>query len=595
MLELVYLVAGNLVVKSSLVKKAVASAEGFNLDYDTATTWWPGHVSIRNLTLRFEDYNVQFELSLERAKIDIALRELPFNRFRATKLTAEGTRFRMRHKLIVVGEDAERVAAYPPIRGFADPPYFTGVRSPPIPDEEYDLWSVQIENVSARVSELWVQEYRFSGRGEARGSFVVRPARWVQVEPASLTLESGTLTLGEHLVAGEMSGKLECSIPDMHVQATEGSAVFREISARAELKLTRGRLDFLRAYLARLGGDVSYSGAADWEVALKLQRGEVMPASRVELSADPLRLRRKQLSLAGALHARLERPVGADRLRLSWAAPRLEARRGGSREGAPTIEGLTGELELLATHLDRELGLGQLRAQVQRVSAPSLGWLPLPNVHLRGSANAAASLAMTEDGRLSGKAHLNVTDGRLRRGELAAAADLSGQLALTRESAEAPLRLGRLELLAERATLQNGEQASEPFWARLDGSGLEVALQPKPVVNGKLALHVSSTEALLPLLVSRPLREVGDALVSLGDLRASARIKVESGGVELSGLDARDGKLRLRGHLVKRGKDPSGKLLVSAGPLNVGVRFEQGSTAVAPFVGDDWLAAALTR
>ena len=36
-------------------------------------------------------------------------------------------------------------------------------------------------------------------------------------------------------------------------------------------------------------------------------------------------------------------------------------------------------------------------------------------------------------------------------------------------------------------------------------------------------------------------------------------------------------------------------LLVSAGPLHVGVQFEQGTTAVSPFVGDDWLAKTASR
>jgi hypothetical protein len=59
--------------------------------------------------------------------------------------------------------------------------------------------------------------------------------------------------------------------------------------------------------------------------------------------------------------------------------------------------------------------------------------------------------------------------------------------------------------------------------------------------------------------------------------------------VAVTGIDARDGNLRLRGDVSKHGKYPSGAVLVSSGPLNVGVSFGRGDTQVSPLVGDDWL------
>jgi len=86
-LELVYLLIGNLVVSSELIKDAVASGEGFHLDYARAHTLWPGHVDITDVSLRVEDYNVQFEVAFDRARIDISLSDLLFKRFRATGST----------------------------------------------------------------------------------------------------------------------------------------------------------------------------------------------------------------------------------------------------------------------------------------------------------------------------------------------------------------------------------------------------------------------------------------------------------------------------------------------------------------------------
>jgi hypothetical protein len=69
-------------------------------------------------------------------------------------------------------------------------------------------------------------------------------------------------------------------------------------------------------------------------------------------------------------------------------------------------------------------------------------------------------------------------------------------------------------------------------------------------------------------------------------------LQVSAGGVAVTGIDARDGQLRLRGNVSKHGTHPSGAVLVSSGPLNVGVSFEQGASDVTPLVGDDWLVTA---
>jgi hypothetical protein len=121
---------------------------------------------------------------------------------------------------------------------------------------------------------------------------------------------------------------------------------------------------------------------------------------------------------------------------------------------------------------------------------------------------------------------------------------------------------------------------------------MRLTLSPQPSMQGNLKLHVSSTEALLPLVVGGTIRDLGTALGDWGALDARARLQVSAGGVAVTGIDARDGQLRLRGNVSKRGKHPSGAVLVSSGPLNVGVSFERGASEVSPLVGDDWLVTA---
>jgi hypothetical protein len=407
----------------------------------------------------------------------------------------------MRHKLIAVGDDAERVAAYPPIAGFSDPPYYVGLRPPPIPDADYDLWSVRIEDVTARVSELWVMEYRFRGDGVARGSFVVRPARWVQVAPAELVFERGSLTLGAHRVAEQLRGKLTCDIPDMRVQETEGLGVLRDLSATARLELSGGELDFLRAYLAH-HWPIRYAGRADWRVDVNLQRGQVERGSRISLRATPLRLGLDDAELAGdwMFHFGRDLESSPDELALAWSSPSVVATR--SARALPPLElrGVAGSARFFGVDLKQPLELGELRFGVADASAPSLAWFDTEGARWSGKARAAFELLRQRGGAVSGTARLDAPAARMQRGDLSIGADVSARLGFSRAAGDdAPFQFEQLNLALADARLRHGAKRSDPFSVTFDGAGLRVA---PPRASGVVRVQLSSMEALLPLLVS---------------------------------------------------------------------------------------------
>src|SRR5215471_17295310 len=99
-LELVYLIAANLVLRSSLIQGAVAGADGMHLEFESAYSLLPGRANVRGLLLRVEDYNVQFQLSIEHGQLDIGLDELLRKRFHVYRVRAEGVSFLMRHKML---------------------------------------------------------------------------------------------------------------------------------------------------------------------------------------------------------------------------------------------------------------------------------------------------------------------------------------------------------------------------------------------------------------------------------------------------------------------------------------------------------------
>jgi hypothetical protein len=593
-LELLYLAVGNAMLRTQLIQRSVETADGFSLEFRGAYTLLPGRAHVRDLSLRFEDYNVQFEVAIGEATLDIALSELPFKKFHITRLDAHGTRFRMRHKLIAVGDDAERVAAYPPIKGFADPPYFVGVRSPPLPENaDYDLWRVRIDHVTAAVSELWVMEYRYQGPGLARGSFVVHPARWVQVEPASLRLDGGSLSLGSHRVAGRTRGKITCDIPDMHVQAREGAEVLKDISATLQLELKEGSFDFLQAYLARLGS-ARYGGNAEFSIDVNVVRGVLQSGSRFDVRATPFELHHEFADLTGDLMLSAQRETEPE-LSLALSAPRLIALRK-STAPSPSIEGVVGSLTVRGTDLSEELSLGAAKLAVKRAHAESLAWFAQPGMALAGSADAGFELSRSAQQELAGEARLHVRGGHFEHEDFALGGDLHTQLAFRRGAEDdAAIVLQKLSVQLSGGTLRKAAKRSKPFDALVDGSNLRLTPAQDASAAGTLRVRVSDAEALLPLVMGAPLTDITSTALNLKQLDAQTAVQLSADGVNLRVIDARSGNLRVRGYFSKRTSEPRGAFLLSTGPINVGVTLSGGATEVSPFVGDDWLATAWPR
>jgi hypothetical protein len=592
-LQLAYVVIANALLRSQVIQRSIASAQGFALEFSQAYTLLPGRVHLRDLSLRVEDYNVQFEVAIGQASLDIALSELLFKKFHVTRLDARGTRFRMRHKLISVGDDAERVAAYPPIEGFADPPYFVGVRPASLGEsDEYDLWRVRIEHVTAAVTELWVMEYRYQGAGLARGSFVVHPSRWVQVEPASLRLDGGRLTLGKHLVAGQVQGKITCDIPDMHVQERDGAAVLKDISSRVRLELRGGHFDFLQAYLARLGS-ARYGGNAEFLLDLNVVRGVVGPGSRVDARGAPLRVHHELADLSGnvMLSARRETEPAIE---LALSAPHMVASRK-STAPSPYVEGLAGSLTVQGVDLSEGLSLGAAKLAVRRVHAASLAWFAPRGTTLAGSADASFELSRSAERVLAGRAGLKILRARAASGDFALAGDVDSDVGFTQRDENAAVELQTLSVQLSAATLQSAAKRSKQFDVLVEGANLRLEPDAEASAAGVLRVRVSDAEALLPLVMGAPLTGITGVALNLKQLDAQTSVLVSGQGVNVKLIDARSGNLRARGYFSKQASQPRGAFLLSSGPINVGVTLSHGETEVSPFVGDGWLATTWPR
>ena len=96
--------------------------ESFTLDYDEATSLWPGRVTIKNLRLRGSDQNVQWIIRLAEARVDYSVLALATRTFRAQRLGGTGLSFALRNKIEPAKLNATDASVLPAVPGFADPP-----------------------------------------------------------------------------------------------------------------------------------------------------------------------------------------------------------------------------------------------------------------------------------------------------------------------------------------------------------------------------------------------------------------------------------------------------------------------------------------
>ena len=565
-LELLYIVVANVVLRSSLIKHEVDGADGMHLEYESAWSIWLGHGHVSGLSLRVEDYNVQFLLTIERADVDVGLDELLHRRFHAYRVRAEGVRFLMRHKVHEAAGHGQRLAAFPHIPGFSDPPLYHGPHPPPIPDDQYDLWQVRLENVVAHAKELWFLEYRFLGDAEARGGFLLRPARLVRVVPARLEVRSGTLSLGEHRVARAVTGTLEVTVKDLDVPKTEGAAVFRDISTHAQLELRRGDLDFFDAYLDPK--QASVSGPAAWSIHASVTNGVVQPGTTLDFDADPILVsvpaqEQTTLEISGSTHARFLVAASApDQLTLLADAPRLELGRvdGKTRSkiAAPELKQLHLDATILPVDLTQDMRLGAVHLSLPSLRVPNLFWLE-PWLSRDGS--------LRVDGSGSASAELDC-------------------------DAQQACELQKLRADVSGARLAIDDRSSEPFSASLDATHLGVPSESGTKLLGQARVEVSSARALLPLVTSLPIKDAISSLLALSRIRARLATKQTGDTYEVTLLEAESGKLTARGYVRLRRHDARGAVLLSTELMNVGVRLHDGDTDVKPLVSDQWLKTA---
>lgn len=273
------------------------------IEWDEAVSTWPGRVTVKNLSIRGSDPNVQWIVLLPEASLKYALTPLLRRTFVVTELRPKSIQFRIRQKLAPGKVSEEHLESLPPIPGFGDVPL--KVEGEKLPAPEPNPFTIEVEDVATDAfDDIWFDGFRYRGPGALRGSFRLKPGYRAQIGPASLTLSGGELTLGDVPAVTKLEGKVEATFEDWNVQELLDAKVWKVVTAKAELSGPIPGVDFLDRMVS-LGPGVHISGGPGrLSIAGSIDHGTA--AGSVEIVSKQGKYVRPGLALVGSADARVE-------------------------------------------------------------------------------------------------------------------------------------------------------------------------------------------------------------------------------------------------------------------------------------------------
>lgn len=402
-LAVLVVLASNVLLRTRLLRQIVNSKpEEFLVDYRGAASWLPGRLSFDSLILRSRDRNIEFEAALQRATLRVSLADLVRRRFHTTRLRARTLSFRLRERLTPEEATPARLARYPRIEGYADPPLLP--TTPPPPETAEAPWRVVIEDLEiSSVEEIWIDSWKWNGKGRVTGALDLLPGREAIVGPSRLDVAAGNLRYGDSKVAGRTLGAVWCEFPRFDSRTLPGNDVWKILSGGSTLQADLESLTVLspdsgnprlsggagsireRIRLKDGVGSVHLSVTAR-DVSVRTGKRHFRGSAKIVLDAPKVDFRQGEASLAGTKVILSNVAVEGDAAR-PWAA---------------TFSTPAARLFFADGSLDTQLAGDLLDARpIVALMSPGLGkWaanlLHLENLHLTGRLAAGPSrLALT--------------------------------------------------------------------------------------------------------------------------------------------------------------------------------------------------------
>ncbi|UQA59108.1 hypothetical protein [Polyangium aurulentum] len=594
-LELLYVVVGNLFLNLGGLKRVAShNPDGFTLDYASVWTFWPGHAEARGLVLTGQAEKLQWMLRLDRATVDVAMGDLLERRFHATRVRGDGAIFRLRMRLEPEEVPEPQTRTLPPIKGFADPPLVAfGPPEADPTDEEYKLWSVELNDILVDMREIWIESYRYTGDVGIKGDFSLKPLRSLRVLPSTFAFRSGDLHLGEHQALSGIEGTLEAQLDTFDPKGISWLGVLRAFTARANFRSDVPSMSFAHHYLDKQPAIRKGRGVLD--VHLGVDRGVFIPGSEARVMTDHVEVSAKDFEVALGVEASFRVD---DHARGEFAAlvEHGTLQFHGADAPAAEVQGARLALEAPADFI------GPWKPQVYSLDLPSLRVSDMRRLQpvapsgmkfQGGSALIQGKVARIAGGLGQGAVHADMWNASARWKDVAMTGSFGADLQV--QAVDVAKRTARMrgEVGAGEVSIEGGGAAWSGWWARmlLDEFELRAEKGLDLLADARFKLRdVRPIVGVMAALDAVP--PWTKEIMTMEGATIDVDLRKQGPGLAF-GVEALAGEQRVAGRLVKREEEKSGAFLVRSGILSAGIRLGKSDAEITPAAGDDWLKEQL--
>ncbi|MGE0326006.1 MAG: hypothetical protein AB7K71_09400 [Polyangiaceae bacterium] len=541
---------------------------------------WPGRVVFQDLHLEIHDSASHFDLRIARGTVDVDLMALLGRRFEGQHLNAEGARLQIR--LTEAYRSREREARLP--RLSAPKPAVGQTHAE-------DLWGVAVGIDSVIFEELWIDDARVRGRLAVNGAFDLQPLDYLSLSESRVELDACEIWLGEARVTHDLAGTVLASLPRTQVDDQAGQRLSKRAVITTKLAAKVSDIAPFGLYLGK-DWDV-FGGEGTLSVDARLRNHDLAAGSRFNYQSPALGVRRGNVSASGASMLTFSQQ---QHKHASWTYRDIDVRKHGLQTGPPIGHADTCKVEIEADGPPGELTISSASFHLAQASVAKLSVLPLelPDGFRRLAGAAEGDVhARYARGSIRGDASFQAEDVHLETDDFS----LNGDAWLTASaSARAPFRelqISRVSFDLRGARMTLNRKRTKPFRVTLDTTRYRFNWKTLQG-DGPLQLKLSDSQVLQDV-TGADVPGVGESLFGIQGLKLLVQTKLSPSLQDVKIIRGSSGQANVAGRLVRREKRARVVLLLSRGPLSVGIVAWPGDSSVVPLAGDDWLHEQLSR
>ena len=291
MLELVYLVAGNLFLNVPYIQQKLSNPDHFEIEWSSGWTFLPGHLYVNNLQTEGWTSERQWSILMSRGEFDLALWRLVFRTIQLQSSTIFGLTVTVNSKITgspgaTASRSSAALAAQPePLKPLEK------INIPPSIEQNKTGagWAFTIRHADiAEIDQIKIDTYTFTGHGGVQlNELTFGTDGSLALERGTLQMESGNLMSGLQSIGTSLESDIELRLERFVPREQDGPATTAFVSGRIGLSGELSSFGIINRYFSDSGW-LQLKGRGSLNTKLLIEKGRLIEGSELSIESPDL-------------------------------------------------------------------------------------------------------------------------------------------------------------------------------------------------------------------------------------------------------------------------------------------------------------------